>query len=341
MSPGREDISSPLLLTRSVSADYEQVCALDVLSLADAPENDQETVHEEFKEQLERNPDGSYVTKLPWKANHPALPTNEMGSRRRLGQFIKKLRRDGNYDVYNDVIEEQLQGGMIEIAPSAPTGKEYYIPHKRVTKQDAETNKLRIVYDASARENFNQPSLNDCLHPGPSLQNLLWNILIRSRFYTVILTGDLRKAFLQIRKKEEDTDSLRFHRRAPDSDDTRIYRFSRGLFGVTSSPFLLAGVIDEYLKAWEHRYPEVVKELRDGLYVDDLMMGGATVPATKTKKSIAKEILEDATFTLHKWHSNAVKLEANEVPSVEGGDLTYAKKQLGRSQSETKLLGLT
>ena len=121
----------------------------------------------------------------------------------------------------------------------------------------------------------------------------------------------------------------------------RIYRFSRALFGVTSSPFLLAGVIDEHLKAWEHRYPEVVKELRDGLYVDDLMMGGATVPETKTKKSIAEEVLEDATFTLHKWHSNAVKLEANEVPSVEGGELTYAKEQLGTSQSETKLLGLT
>ena len=141
---------------------------------------------------------------------------------------------------------------MIEIAHSAPTGKEYYIPHKGVTKQDAETTKLRIVYDASARENSNQPSLNDSLHPGPSLQNLLWNILIRSRFYSVILTSDLRKAFLQIRIKEEDRDSLRFHWRAPDSDDTRIYRFTRALFGITSSPFLLACVIDEHLKAWEH-----------------------------------------------------------------------------------------
>ena len=99
MSPGREDVSSPLLLTPSVSADYEQLCALDVLGLADTPENDQETVYEEFKEQLKRNPDGLYVTKLPWKANHPSLPTNEMGSRRRLEQLIKKFRQDDNYDV--------------------------------------------------------------------------------------------------------------------------------------------------------------------------------------------------------------------------------------------------
>ena len=100
-------------------------------------------------------------------------------------------------------------------------------------------------------------------------------------------------------------------------------------------------MIDEQVKAWEHRYPEVVKELRDDLYVDDLMMGGETVPEKKTKKSIAREVFEDATFTLHKWHSNAVELEANEVPSVESGELTYAKQQLGTSQFETKLLGLT
>ena len=100
-------------------------------------------------------------------------------------------------------------------------------------------------------------------------------------------------------------------------------------------------MIDEHLKAWEHRYPEVVKELRDGLYVDYLMMGSATVPETKTKKSIAKQVFEDATFTLHEWHSNAMELEANEVPSEESGELPYTKQQLGTSQSEKKLLGLT
>ena len=77
MSPGREDVTSPLLLTRSVSTDYEQLCSLDVLGLADKPENDQETVYQEFKEQLQRNEAGWYETKLPLKANHPELPTNE------------------------------------------------------------------------------------------------------------------------------------------------------------------------------------------------------------------------------------------------------------------------
>ena len=55
---------------------------------------------------------------------------------------------------------------------------------------------MRIVYDASLRATPNSPSLNDCLYPGPVLQNKLWDILIQQRGYPVILAGDIRKAFL-------------------------------------------------------------------------------------------------------------------------------------------------
>jgi len=79
MSPGREDVGSPMLLTQSALMGYEQLCALDVLGLANTHENDLQAVYEEFKEQLERNPAGWYETKLPWKGNHPTLPTNEAG----------------------------------------------------------------------------------------------------------------------------------------------------------------------------------------------------------------------------------------------------------------------
>ena len=104
---------------------------------------------------------------------------------------------------------------------------------------DAESTKLRIVYDATAREKCKQPSLNDCLNPGPSLQNRLWDILVRSRFYPVLLTGDLKKAFLQIRIKEKERDTLRFH--------WKPNRLTRALFGMTYLPSLLGGVINQHL----------------------------------------------------------------------------------------------
>ena len=93
----------------------------------------------------------------------------------------------------DEIIQDQLKQGVIETAPPNPTKKEFYISHKKVAKQDAESTKLRIVYDASAKESNTQPSLNDCLNPGPTLQNLHWSILVRARFLPVLLTGDLRE----------------------------------------------------------------------------------------------------------------------------------------------------
>ena len=92
---------------------------------------------------------------------------------------IKKLTREGNYERYDDIIREQLDQGIIERAPVGASGKEHYLPHKGVVKQSAETTRLRIVFDASAKVSSDQPSWNECLYPGPPLQNQLWNILVR------------------------------------------------------------------------------------------------------------------------------------------------------------------
>ena len=208
-------------------------------------------------------------------------------------------------------------------------------------RNDAESTKLRIVYDASVRGSNSDPSLNDCLHPGPPLQNHLWDVLLKSRTYPILLTADLKKAFLQIRIMQDERDSLRFHWRHPDTSEIAVYRFTRALFGLTCSPFLLGGVINQHLDNWEDRYPEIVKELCDGIYVDDLMTGGTTVKETEEKKATAVEVFEDATFTIHKWHSNAPELEPISGAPNEQEETTYAKSKLGGvKQPEGKLLGL-
>lgn len=69
-----------MLLTQTSQSDYEELCRLDVLGLADTPEHDQSMVHAKFKEQLQRSPEGWYETGLPWRGNHPELPTNKQGS---------------------------------------------------------------------------------------------------------------------------------------------------------------------------------------------------------------------------------------------------------------------
>ena len=127
-----------------------------------------------------------------------SLPANEEGSRRRLDNLIKRLKSSDRYDDYDETITKQMKDGVIEHAPSEASDKEFYIPHRAVVKGSAESAKLRIAYEASARESRTSPSLNDCLNPGPCLQNRPWSILVWSRFFLILLTGDLEKAFLQV-----------------------------------------------------------------------------------------------------------------------------------------------
>ena len=122
-----------------------------------------------------------------------------------------------------------------------------------------------------------------------------------------------------------------------------VYRFTRALFGLTCSPFLLGGVLKEQLKSWKERYPHLAEELQKGLYVEDLMTGGTATTEMREKRTKAVEIFEDATFQLHKWHSNVATLESDERNSknaINDYQSTFAKQQLGPRHVETKLLGL-
>ena len=106
---------------------------------------------------------------------------------------------------------EQKKGVVERAEESSVNGREFYIPHKPVARATAESTKLRIVYGASAKAFNSAPSFNDCLYTGPPLQYKLWSVLVRGRFNPVAITGDLQKAFLQVRVKEIDRDAMRFH----------------------------------------------------------------------------------------------------------------------------------
>jgi hypothetical protein len=167
-----------MFLTQTSTMNYENLCNLDVLGLKDSPAGEQQSVYKEFKEQLIRRPDETGVS---WRGCHPPLPNNELGSLRRLNYLARKLEKQpGMLQKYDDVIKDQLTQGIVEKATEEADGREFYIPHKPVVCDSAETTKLRIVYDTSARENEKAPSLNKCLESRPCLQNLLWSMLVRN-----------------------------------------------------------------------------------------------------------------------------------------------------------------
>ena len=153
-----------------------------------------------------------YQVKLPFKDNHPVLPDSYSAASRRLTTTIKKLKDQPEIlKQYDQVVSEQLPSGVVELVPQdqiPQPGSVHYLPHRAVVRLDRDTTKMRVVYDASSK--VFGPSLNDCLHIGPSLNPYLFDILLRFRVHEVALTADTEKAFLNIEIDPEHRDFLRF-----------------------------------------------------------------------------------------------------------------------------------
>jgi len=121
----------------------------------------------------------------------------------------------------------------------------------------------------------------------------------------VVVAGDVRHAFLQVQIRETEREAVRFHWIADKkAKQLETLRFSRVVFGLTPSPFLLNGVIQQHLENLLSRFPDSAKEILKSLYVDDLLSGGPTIEKGKQLKQEATEIFADAKLELHKWHSN-------------------------------------
>ncbi len=141
-----------------------------------------------------------YSVGLPWKAGHKLLPSNYNLRMLRLNCQVKKLKQNPKIlEKYDEIIQQQAKDGIIEqVSELEPAKAIHYLPHRAVIKEDAETTKVRIMYDASCKDRKSGVSLNDCLHVGPALTPLIFDVLLRFRCNSVDLVGDIEKAFLNI-----------------------------------------------------------------------------------------------------------------------------------------------
>ena len=185
-----------------------------------------------------------------------------------LAQRLKKRRLDG----------------VIQRANMTSRGREFYMPHKAVVKENAASTKTRIVYDASARLNESSPSLNVCLEVGPPLQNQLRSVLARGRFHTIALTADIWKIFLQVRIHPDDRDALRFHwLENKDLLQVCTLRFTRALFGL-GLPLSFSGEIHSIICTQHANHPKQFEDIERSLYVNDILSGAWAVEEVKELK---------------------------------------------------------
>ena len=176
--------------------------------------NEQMDVFESFKNKTSFY-NNRYTVELPFKDEQftDVIPDNFMLSKNRLLHLKDKLDKDKDLlSEYDKIINDYENEGIIESVnenESRAFNTTHYLPHRPVIRNDKETTKVRIVYDASSRIG-KESSLNDLLEPGPCLLPLLWCILIRFRLGAIAIVADIKQAFLQINISEKHRDVLRF-----------------------------------------------------------------------------------------------------------------------------------
>ena len=260
---------------------------------------------------------------LPWKENTPPLPDNFELCCRQLDSLIRRLKQNSPFLAeYNSVIRDQLSRWIIEVVDDPSLDEHdrvHYLPHHGVVRHDKTTSKLRIVYDASAKTTG--PSLNDCLYTRPSFGQSIFDILLRFRFHRVALAGDIEKAFLMISVQEKDRDSLRFlwtHKVNGEVPEVIVLRFTRVVFGVNSSPFLLNATIDHHMRKYQEIDPLFVEKFLSSIYVS---LGLNDVESIYELYLKSKSRLAEAGFKLRKFVTNLEELHcrvnANEQTTKE------------------------
>ena len=146
----------------------------------------------------------------------------------------------------------------------------------------------------------------------------------------------IEKAFLQRRIRECEINALRFHWvNKCDSNRVEINRFTRLVFGLTQSPFILDATIKVHFHNYLTNCPKVRENISGDIYVDNLTSGGNTVGEVEVLKQNVKSYLKKGGFNLHKQHSNILSLENTKTTT--SSELTYAKQMFQTSSNETKI----
>lgn len=322
--------------TCNVNSECDLRAFWDLETLGIMPQAEK-SVYDEFVDTISYK-NGRYEVHLPWKDPRPNLPDNYDHSLKRLNGLLKRLRQEPDMlHEYDAVIKDQVEKGIVEIVNDAEPceeGKVHYLPHHPVIRRDKSTTKLRVVYDASCKSTG--PSLNDCLYTGPAMSQRIMDIILRFRAHKLALVGDIEKAFLNIAVAEEDRDVLRFlwiDDVTKDTPNIIVLRFTRVVFGVTSSPFLLNATLNFHLERYRQQDPDFVDTVTRATYVDDVSTGGETVEQTYELYLKSKVRLAEGGFNLRKFATNSAELRQR----IEENEADIDGRMKSVSASETQV----
>ena len=298
-----------------------------------------------------RDSTGRYIVRLPTKSIQ--LGESKPQALKRFQYLERKLDNDKSLKhEYQKFMNEYLElGHMVEVNEKQdPVNREkYYLPHHAIIKLSSSTTQTRVVFDASATTSSGF-SLNDKLLIGPTIQDDLFSIMIRSRKYRFMFTADIPKMYRQINVDNNDTHLQRILWRNNINEPIKTYELTTVTYGTACAPFLATRSLKQLALDEGHKYPIAAQIILNDFYVDDVITGADTLQELNEKKQQLINILALGGFQLHKWSSNctdfldAIPDSQRETLKCHGLSQTEAIKTLGlywQPQTDQLLLNIS
>ena len=294
-----------------IKTDEEIINSLTELEGIGILEKDEsaDEIIEFFKKTVKISESGEISVAWPWKdGKRKELDSNKSLAFSRFMNFLNAVKTQ---EVWKEIVkqmQEQEESGIIEETPEQNVDSvEYYIPYQIVRKDDSNTTKVRIVFDASSHLR-GKISLNASVHQGPAMIPDLLGILLRARCAKNLLISDIAKAFLQIRLQEADRGVTKFFwlkdpSKPAAKNNIRVMQFCRIPFGVNASPFLLTMSIKFFVENSDAS-PWLKKAIDRDMYVDNLITSFDNLEEMKKKYTESKEIFNRMKMNLREFVTN-------------------------------------
>ncbi|XP_052744842.1 uncharacterized protein LOC128199437 [Bicyclus anynana] len=289
-----------------------------------------------FQSTATRDNDGRYVVRLPVKKEKPECEEGqfrELASKRFYSTEKKLLENPKHYEEYQKVMKEYLSLNhmkLIESNEEKADSTTVYLSHHAVVKEDKDTTKVRIVFDATQKD-VNNVSLNDSLIEGRKLQQDLKHLLMRWRCGKIAIV----KMYRQVRVHDDDTKYQRILWRPDPNQPIQHYKVLTLTFGTAFASYFAVKCLQQIAK--DERYKYQMAAEREDFYVDDLMTTCKTEKEFKLMYNEMNNLLHGSGFQLQKWSSNSenfLKYASEETTSSDKSIKIKANDTL-------KVLGIT
>lgn len=262
-----------------------------------------------------RQNNGRYTVDLPFNTENckpPLFGNSKRQAYIRLCQIEKRL--NSNPDLksqYQSFMNEYIQLGHMKPVDT-PATSSFYLPHHAIVKLCSSSTKLRVVFDASAKDS-NGVALNQTLRIGPTIQQDLYSILLRWRKYQFALTADAEKMYRQIQVNVQHRPFQRILWRNA-NDEIIEYELTTVTYGTACAPYLAVRTIHQLANDETNNFPTACERTLRDMYVDDFLSGGDTINETMSLQADMDHLFRRGGFNLRKWSSNSPKV-LDHIPS--------------------------